>query len=175
MRKVKMRKVTYGFLLLVGLFAFLAQGTDTETQTPATSATVNVYVDTSLSSASIAFGNLDPGTTDSAATGNPLTLTNTANSNTAIDTYLQATNLTKSGAFIGVGNLSVAKTAGGAKTPLVSSGYLTGAGPNAGYYENTSVSGTADFYFFLSIPTGQAAGAYSGTVTMKSVADGNTP
>ena len=169
-------------LLALGLLSMLVAAGTSVTHSEAESATVNSYVDTSITSATISFGSLDPTTTNNAASENPITLTNTANSNTAVDVYLQSTDLTGAGT-IGVSNIKVSKTAVGAKTSLVKSGanpeWLScAASPcigNEGYVENLAKSTTQDFYFWLDVPGGQNAGAYTGTLSIKSVKDGNLP
>jgi len=172
-----MRKLLYVIVAVFGVFAALSLSGTSVVHSEAASATINSFVDTSVNSSTISFGNLDPGTSNNSATENAITLTNTANSNTAVDIYLQSQNLTSGGFTIGVSNLKVSKTSGGAKTSLVeaTANWLNGAGPNQGYYEGVAKSGTADFYFWLDVPAGQDAGAYTGTLTIKTVKDGNTP
>ena len=140
--------------------------------TPSFDIIPNAFVETSISPGTISFGSKDPGTNDSAASENPIVLTVTGNTNVNVDTYLQASALTGAGT-IGIPNLKVSKTVGGAKTALVSSpNFLSGAGPNQGYYENTAPLGTQNYYFWLTIPSGQTAGSYTGTITFKTVQDG---
>lgn len=168
--------VLFGLVALAAIPAFVFADVVDESHVVGASATVSTYVDTSISPSSLTFGTLDPGATDSAATNNPLALTNTINSNTAIDTYLKSTNLVSGANTIIVGNLSVSKTGSAVgATNLVSTGWLADAGPNQGYYENTARNTSVDLYFWLDIPAGQTAGLYGGNVTIKSVVDGGTP
>ena len=146
------------------------------TQTATTSVTVNTFVETSITNSSATFGSLDPGTTDNNATTNPTQITNTANSNTAVDIYLQATNLTDNGNQIAVSNLVVRQETGGDSATFVASpSFINGTIANTGYFENVAVSSTTNFLFALSVPSGQASGTYTGNVTLKSVQDGTTP
>jgi hypothetical protein len=147
----------------------------TSTQSPAASVTINAFVDTTISPASIAFGSLDPGTTNNAATSNPTEITNTANSNTAIDIYLNGTNLVSGGDTIPVVNLNVSKTAGGAQTSLGAGPWIANSTANTGYYENIAKGASSNFYFYVSVSAGQNSGTYGGTVTIKSVKDGQVP
>lgn len=147
----------------------------TSVQSPPASVTVNAFVDTTISPPSITFGSLDPGQTNNAATSNPSQITNTANSNTAFDIYLNGTNLVSGGDTIPVINLNVSKTAGGAQTSLGAGPWIANSTANTGYYENIAKGASSDFYFYVTVPTGQNSGTYSGTVTIKSVKDGQVP
>lgn len=169
-------KVFAGLAVITMMLAYpLAFAATFETQTPATSATVNSFVDTSISPASIAYGNLDPGTSYNAMTGGNVTITNTANSNTIVDVYLKGSNLTNGSNIIPAANQSIALTSGGAKTRLAEATWAADAGPNQGFKEDLAISGTQTIFFWLDVPAGQLAGDYTGTATLKSVASGGTP
>jgi len=183
----KISKVVGSAIIFIGLIsAVLASPSNNffdifnalfSTQTATASATVNAFVETSITNSTVTFGSLDPGSQNNTAASNPTQITNTVNSNTAIDIYLQATDLTSGGNSIPVANLKVAQTGSGTKTVMVeaTANYLNGNSANNGYYENVAVGNSADFHFFLTVPNSQAAGVYSGTVTIKSVQDGQAP
>jgi hypothetical protein len=147
------------------------------TQNAQASATVNSYVDTSISGGtSITFGALDPGTSDNYATSAATVITNTGNSNTAVDVYIRSTNLTNSTFVIPVSNLKVSKDNSTSWTSLVNNPqWLASNTSNNGYYENVAKLGTANFYFKLDVPIAQEAADYAGTITIKSVKDGQSP
>ena len=172
--------------LLIGVLftlslAFLA-GAPTFTATSvSTTITVATYVETSSNESSVTFGTLDPLSTNKTASSNPLNFTNTVNSNTAIDIYLNATNFWRGGAAtdnITNDNLSVTLTYNATATyrSFYSNGtYLMGAGPDAAYVENLAAKASQLLYFNLTVPGGQTAGAYTNTLTLKAMADGGTP
>ncbi len=135
-----------------------------------------IIVDTTISASTLSFGSLNPATNDNPATENPLVLTNTANSNTAIDVYLNNTNMTAGANKIGFGNLSVNTTnsAAGSKA-LNGSTFINGTSANTGFVENLAVSGTVNLYFWHDVPAAQNAGAYASTVVVHSIANGEAP
>ena len=146
------------------------------------SLTVNAFVDTSIVNSTVTFGSLDPGNTFSASTTNPIELTNTANSNTAIDVYLNNTNMTAGVLNISYGNLSVmtfdSATSANVKnfTGTGPAGlYINGTSANNGFRENMAVSSSVNLYFWQGVPGGQGAGSYTATVRIHSVVDGATP
>ncbi len=163
-------------LVVLAAAAFTAYAATSENNDLSTSLTVNAFVDTSIDKATLTFGSLDPGTTDNAASNNPVTLTNTANSNTAVDIYMNNSNMTYSSYFINATNLSV-WTANSAAVSVNFTGYtyLNGSSANQGFYENLAVSTGQAFYFWHDVPAGQTAGAYTSTVRIHSVADGQAP
>ena len=180
-----MNKMLFGIFALALFSMAVSAQTFSETHTPGITAGVRQFVDTTFSAVTIDFGTaLDSGTSDNAAAANPYTLTNTANSNTAVDTYLQCTDLTTLDPFtIAVGNFKVSLTLAGAKTALVKLGatpqWLSCAGAvcaaNEGYIENQAKNTAQDMYFWLDIPAGQDAGSYTGTLTIMSIRNGGTP
>ena len=137
--------------------------------TPSFDITSNVFIATSISPGSVTFGNFDPATTDNPASNNPITITVTSNTNVNVDIYINATNLANSSNTISVGNMSISKTSGGAKTPL------TLTFPGTPYYGGITPGNDAPFYFYLSIPIGQIAAEYSGVITIKTVQAGVSP
>ena len=141
------------------------------------SLTVNTYVDTTINQTTLSFGSLDPVTSNNAATENPVGLTNTANSNTAVDIYLNNSNMTSGGNFIPYYNLSLAVTNNAAgSTNFNYTTYLNKSdAADNGFYENLATSSTASFFFWHDVPAGQAAGAYTAVVLVHSVATGQAP
>jgi len=149
-------------------------------QQASASATVNAFVDTAISGGTaITFGALDPGVNDSYATSAKTVITNTGNSNTAVDVYIRSTDLTNASLTIGVGNLSVSQDNSTGWTSLVKAtdtpSWLNNTSANTGYYEDVAKLGTADFYFRISVPVAQDAADYTGTITIKSMKNGQTP
>ncbi len=138
--------------------------------------TLGAVVDTSISVSTLSFGSLDPGTSNNAATENPITLTNTANSNTAVDVYLNNSNMTYTSYNMPYYNLSVfSSDNAAASTMLNGSSWINNTAANNGFLENLAVSSTADLYFWHDVPPAQQAGAYTATVTIRSVANGEAP
>lgn len=134
------------------------------------------FVETTISSTTLGFGSLDPGTLDNPATQNPIVLTNTLNSNTAVDIYLSNTNMTSGGNRIAYGNLSVSTTNNPATgKAMAGPAFINGTIANSGFIENLAIGSGKTLYFWQSIPAGQPSGAYSGTVVIHAVADGQNP
>ncbi len=133
-------------------------------------------VETTVNVTTVTFGSLDPGTADTAASNNPVRLTNTANSNTAVDVYLNGTNMTSGANQINSSNISVwtANTVASSRV-FNASTYFNSTSANTGFIENLAISGTTDFYFWLDVDSGQTAGSYTGTMQIRVVADGATP
>ncbi|VVB73824.1 Uncharacterised protein [uncultured archaeon] len=165
-------------LMSLGVSPGMTTAALSSTQNAQASASVNSYVDTSISGGtSITFGALDPGTSNNYATSAVTVITNTGNSNTAVDVYVQSTNLTNTTFVIPVGNLKVSKDNSTAWASLVNSPDWLASNVSAdnGYYENVAKLGTADFYFKLDVPVAQEAADYTGTITIKSVKNGQAP
>jgi len=164
-------------LMSLGVNPAMMTAAQSSTQYAPASATVNAFVDTSISGGTaITFGALDPGVNDSYATSATTVITNTGNSNTKVDIYIQGTNLTNASYTIEVGNLSVSQDNSTEWTSLVkATNWLNGTSANTGYYEDVAKLGTADFYFKINIPAAQEAADYTGTITIKSVKNGQTP
>lgn len=180
MSKLLAMLVGIGVLAILSVyFSSLNFAATSENNELAASLTVNAFVDTSIVNSTLTFGSLDPGTTFSASTTNPVNLTNTANSNTAIDVYLNNTAGMKSGGnTIGFGNLSVmtfdSATSANVKN-FTGIPYINGTSANNGFQENLAVGSTVSLYFWHGVPAGQIAGAYTDTVRIHSVQDGNVP
>jgi hypothetical protein len=135
-----------------------------------------VIVDTSVSGSVLTFGPFDPGTAAGAAFENPIVLTNTANSNVAVDVYLNNTNMTSGGNTIAYGNLSVLTYDNSANAKnFTGIPYINGTSANNGYQENLGVGSSVNLYFWQGVPGGQAQGVYTDTVRIHSVADGQAP
>lgn len=175
-KKLGIFLVVSALILTYMNFTSLSFADTSEDSTLGATLTVNAYVDTSIDSTSITFGALDPATSDNAATDDPITLTNTANSNTAIDVYLNNSNMTTGVYYMPFYNLSVAiADASASGTNMNGSTYMNGTTANLGFVEDLAVSGTVGFYFWHDVPAGQTAGAYTANVTIHSVQDGVAP
>lgn len=136
----------------------------------------SLFVDTSISTNLLNFGPLDPGSADNPAIENPVVLTNTANSNTAVDVYLNNTNMTYTSYWINATNLSVwTSNVPASATHFTGTAYLNDQIPNTGFYENLAVSTSIELYFWHDVPAGQAQGDYTSVVRVHSVADGQVP
>ncbi|HLC68604.1 MAG TPA: hypothetical protein VJH24_02090, partial [Candidatus Bilamarchaeaceae archaeon] len=137
---------------------------------------VNAFIDTSINISDIPFGNVNPTTENNPSLSNPANLINTQNSNTLIDIYTNATNLTSGSNRIAFLNLSIATgNTPTASTPLNESGYLNGTGANQGYIENMTINSSVQLFWFLDVETGQTAGIYNGSSVIHSVEDGVAP
>ena len=164
------------FIFLVFLILGLVFAPTYENQALSASLSVNAYVDISVSSATLSFGSLDPGTDDNPASQNPITITNTPNSNTAIDIYLNNSNMTTGTYYMPANALSVWTTNNAAASkPFNGSTYINGTNANQGFVENLAVNSNVDLYFWHDVPTGQQAGSYTATVLIHAVVDGNAP
>jgi hypothetical protein len=137
--------------------------------TPSFDITSSAFVETSISPGSIAFGSFDPGTSNNAASNNPINITVTPNTNVNVDTYASGTNLTNASSTMAIGNMSVSKTSGGAKTAL------TNSFPGTPYYSNIAPNSIEQYFFYLTVPAGQASGDYTSTITIKTVQTGVAP
>ena len=140
--------------------------------------TVNTFIEISINVSVITFGSLDPGTTNSSATTNPTQFRNTANSNTAVDVYLNASNFTSGSNRISVSlwYVNSSNANGGIGYVFRANGsYLNNSSANRGFVEDLAVSGGVNFTYHLSVPSGQGAGAYTGNTTFRTVADGVAP
>ena len=148
-------------------------------QNVSTSATINTFVETSLNASTVAFGSVDPGVVNDV--GDSLRITNTMNNNAAIDIFLNATNLSSGATQINNTNISVSTTSAGTiqtnftQSVLGAYTYINGTGANAGFVEGLAADTTFDMFFFLDTPVGQASGAYTGGMTVRSVPDGTVP
>lgn len=136
-----------------------------------------IFVDTTISATTLSFGAHDPGTFKAAALENPIILTNTLNSNTPIDVYLNNTHMVSGANTIPCTNMSVKTTNNPSDADYFrcSVGYLNGTSANQGYIENLAVGSNVTLYFWHDVPFGQAAGSYTATVRIHSVADGYAP
>ena len=135
-----------------------------------------VYVDISVSPIALSFGSLDAGTNDNPATENPIVVVNTANSNTAVDIYLNNSNMTTGTYYMPASALSVNTVNNPAtSTPFNGPTYLNGMGVNQGFVENLAVNNMVYLYFWHDVPAGQQSGSYTATVLIHAVQDGNTP
>ena len=135
-----------------------------------------VYVDISVSPVSLSFGSLDPGTNDNPASENPIIVVNTANSNTAVDIYLNNSNMTTGTYYMPASALSVNTINDAAtSTPFNGPIYLNGMGINQGFVENLAVNSMVNLYFWHDVPSNQQAGSYTATVLVHAVADGYPP
>ncbi len=162
------------WVLTAIIFTNYSHAATTSTQTMTATATVNAYIETSLNSTSLNFGSIDPNTNDTS--GGAFLFASTSNSNTAIDIYLNATNLTYSSYSIDSSNIRVST----GSVPIAGkafngSTWINGTSANTGFYEGLAAGSSTTFKFWLNVPAAQAAGGYSGTVNIKAVADGNTP
>lgn len=155
----------------------LLYAANAENSALAASLTVNAFVDTSISTGALSFGSLDPATSANPATQNPVVLNNTVNSNTAIDIFLNNTNMTNASNFIPSVNLSVniENTSGTAKRFYANNTYINSSVADGGFYENLATNSGINLYFWHDVPAGQTAGVYTANVTIRSVQDAVAP
>ena len=167
-----------------------AAGTDAKTGAAVTSNTATsnavtvVFIETTFTHASIDFGDVDDGTTNNPAAGNgAYVFTNTANSNTAVHAYLQATDM-QDGTLtytIPVANLKVSQDADRLVkfVSLVKSGgtpqWLDSDAASDGYIDALAAGATQNLWFWLDVPALQTGADYTGSLTLKSVAPGFAP
>ncbi|MBI5159535.1 LamG domain-containing protein [Candidatus Micrarchaeota archaeon] len=135
-------------------------------------------VETTINATGLAFGGIDANTNNNPNVGGgPIRLTSTANSNIAVDVYINATNMSFGANNITAPNISVwTADVAASSTPLNQSpAYLNNSGANQGFYENLAANSNVDLYFWLDVPSGQAPGAYAGSLNIRVVQDGGTP
>ncbi len=129
--------------------------------------TVNSIVDVTLDKATITFGSLDPGTSDSAATNAPINVTIQANTNT--DTNLSvngSVNFTTGAYNFSIGNLTYCNETAGSYTAMTTS-YAQGGYADWQDIPSPSTDTNSSIWTKISIPSGQVAGSYSATVSIK--------
>ncbi|GBE17600.1 hypothetical protein BMS3Abin16_00184 [archaeon BMS3Abin16] len=139
-----------------------------DTQATTASVTVNEYISVTLAGVPIAFGSLNPGVTDSAATSNPTTITVDSVTNVATNISLNGSIFTGPTTF-GVGNLSFANDTTSTQTDMTTvfssglpySNWVNIPAPGGGASE------TRNAYFWIDIPSGQTAGGYSSDVFVR--------
>jgi hypothetical protein len=137
-------------------------GYATWNQTTSASVTVNQYISATLSNIPINFGSLDPGTSNQAATNNPLKITVGAETNVQYNITLNGTtNFVSGGNSFSIGNLTFNST----EVPTLTS-YELNVEKNA-YTNEPCPCGTAaenDVWHYISVPVGQVAGSYSADI-----------
>jgi len=162
---------------VVALLSFMYAATTAENNAVSASLTVNSFVDTSINVSSITFGPgpVDPNTSLAPADSS-INLTNTANSNTVVDVYLNNTNMTNGSNYILYNYTSVNTVNNNATiTRLNGSTYINGTSANSGFVENLGIGSSQVLWFWQDVPAGQAAGSYSETINIRSVKDGEAP
>lgn len=168
------------FLLMLGLnMSLISAPTFEESSAPA-SVTVNEFVDITLTdagAAGFAFGSLDPGilnkneTAQSDGANSPAaTVTREITSNVNVLVRLQGADFTSGGNTLAVTNVSYDDD--GAVDQGIDSGIyaqtnLTITYPVGAWATLTSGSPNVNVWFWLDVPSGQAAGSYSSTFSFK--------
>jgi len=162
---------TIGVLaVLFALFVF-AQPVVSVDDTQATTATVTVneYISVTLANVPIAFGNLNPGVTDSAATANPTTITVDSITNVNTNISLNGSDFTGPGT-IGVGNLSYSNGSVAATATDMVTAFSSGP-PYSDWVDIPAPGGgsaeTRNAYFWIDIPSGQTSGGYTSDVFVR--------
>ena len=156
-------------------------------QNPTTTAKV-IYIETTFSQLTIAFGDVDADTTNNPALLNGLgaggyTFTNTANSNTDVHAYLQATDMQDptDTLTLAVSNLKVSLDAGRTDkfVSLVKSGgtpqWLDSNAASDGYIDALPAGSSDELWFWLDVPAIQTGADYDGTLTIKSMRPTKAP
>jgi spore coat protein CotH len=170
-----------------------------EEASTSSSVTINSYVDITLSQVPVKFGSIDPGTTETQADdgssndydsdtqidGFPMRITVESTTNEDVDIHLKGDDWSDGGTnSFGIGNVTIDDDSTlneGTETGLAEDSLTTAyGGANTGYFEDiTAPSGgpavNKDLYFWLDVPSAQAAGAYSTTIYVKAVKNGDAP
>jgi len=177
-----MKKILTGILisLMALVLANFAIGAVTDEESVAASVTVNTFISITLTDAGnggFAFGSLDPGTenekeadqTDGAASVDPAaTVTNDAISNVNADVKLKGTDFT-SGDTLPITNVAYDDDGAvdeGTDTGPLNQSSLTTSYPGSAFVTLTPGS-NVDIWFWLDVPTSQAAGAYTSTFSFE--------
>ncbi len=130
---------------------------------------VNVVVDVTLDATTLGFGSTSPGINDLQPTEYPLNVTIYGNTN--VDTNLSVNgdaNFTTGTYNFSIGNLTYSNESGGVHTPMTTS-YAQGTPTHADWQDISDPSSdiTREVYALLDIPSGQAGGSYSASVSIK--------
>ena len=168
------------FLCLLAYTVFAATSHD---KNVGASMTIQGFVETSTNTTSFSFGTLDPGTQNNAHSAGAVAavrLTNTVNSNVAVDVYLNASNMTDGTNWISFENLSVwTSNAPSSSIELMNMVYNSsrrnGTAPSTGFYNSLAVLDNLDLWFWQDVPGGQAPALYASDVTIHSVQAGTDP
>jgi len=144
---------------------------------------VRTYIEASWNSTSspISFGSLSPGSSSNATDETfPASLQSGAATNVFIDWYINGSNLISGSDSIGVGNLTYANATSNEYWPngtLPLSLTLPDATTNGDFSNWGDVGNGSDtwVWFNISIPAGQQAGIYNGTLIGKAVEEGEDP
>lgn len=167
--------------LVVALLSVIYAQTTAENSGVGATMVVRAFIDTSINDTSIRFctvasGGCDPGTQYNPANGS-INLTNTANSNAAVDVYLNNSNMT-TGVYSILYNYTYVNILNTNTTSKQFNGtaYINGTGAvptpaDSGFYENLAVNGSVILYFWQGVPAGQAPGTYTSTINIRSVQD----
>lgn len=167
-------------LLILGIVSVAIAATFQESAVTA-SASVNQFVSITLTDAGVAgvnFGSLDPGTSDTPDAAQTsvipaIKVTNDVVSNVNIKVNAKGTDFSDGGVnSFGAGQAtydddnipSQGVETGKAETALAN------AYPGVDYYTGIAPGSNAGFWFFLDIPSSQAAASYTSTLTFKGAA-----
>jgi len=165
------------------LMSFAVFGATSEEASASASVTVNTFVDITLTDTAgggFIFGSLDPGTTNNkeaaqtdgnTSTTGAATITRETTSNVDVLIRLKGDDFTVGSDTLAVTNVDYDDDGGvdqgvdsGTYTQeTLSTTYPSGAGTNDPWATLTSGSPTVKVWFWLDVPTAQAAGSYSST------------
>mgnify|MGYP001375858731 CR=1 FL=1 len=142
------------------------------------SVTVNGVVEVTIQNAAIAFGGLDSGISNSAATNNPLNISFGANTNVNVKTYINGSatfNATSSSFAIGNMTFNATTSATGGVNASCSTARCNYRYAPFFVLNETAPLGTAknaSIYHYISVPAGQLPGPYTGSVRICTEQDG---
>lgn len=173
------------FLAIAALMALVlanfAIGVTSEEASASASVTVNTFVDITLTDAApsgFSFGSLDPGTTNNkeaaqtdgvSSTLPAATVTRETTSNVDVKVRSKGTNFVVGANTLAVSNVKYDDDGAhteGAETSLPVTNMAT-TYPVAAYATLTAGSPSVKIWFWLNVPTGQAAGAYTSTFSFE--------
>ena len=165
--------------ILILILANFAFGATSEETSGAASVTVNEFVDITLTDTAgggFSFGGLDPGTINKnesdqvdglASTTGAATVTRQTTSNVDVKVRLKGTNFIVGSNTLPITYVTYDDDGEVDVFPDTTQANLTTAYPGAAYATLTGASPDLKIWFWLDVPTGQAAGSYSSTFSFE--------
>jgi len=167
--------------IIILVLVNFAIGATSEVTSASASVTVNTFVDITLTdagAAGFAFGSNDPGTSNNKEVDQTegvssilpaATVTRETTSNVGVKVRLKGTDFTGGAGTIAISNAKYDDDGAHTEAPETNLPVttMTTAYPGTEYTTLTAVSPSVKIWFWLDIPTGQAAGSYSSTFSFE--------
>ena len=160
---------------MVALFLASSQPLSASVMAEANSSVeVSKTIDATINVTDIVFGALQSGSSNSSSLENPVNITINANTNVPVSIQVNGSDLITYGGVIGVRNLTYCNESMGEKTELNST-FSSGSNliglPFSDWVSipNSPVDVYRQAFFWVSVPSDQKAGAYSGKIYLRVV------